>query len=134
MSKLQASDKKATVRFTVDMSETLHRKLLMLATKTGRKKVDQSADATGGWVKGGGVDVGFFSYCAIAVLREWRSLLAGLKNLSCFIVLAAIAPNIIGFYCWQRSKLTFSRGFLMKSKNNLPTSVTRSILEPWLPY
>jgi hypothetical protein len=31
MSKLQAPDKEATVRFTVDMSETLHRKLSMLA-------------------------------------------------------------------------------------------------------
>ncbi|MEG3833969.1 hypothetical protein QUA51_12680 [Microcoleus sp. Pol10_D6] len=40
MSKLQAPDKEATVRFTVDMSETLHRKLSMLAAKTARKKVD----------------------------------------------------------------------------------------------
>jgi hypothetical protein len=40
MSKLQTPDKEATVRFTVDMSETLHRKLSMLAAKTGRKKVD----------------------------------------------------------------------------------------------
>jgi hypothetical protein len=40
MSKLQAPGKEATVRFTVDMSETLHRKLSMLAAKTGRKKVD----------------------------------------------------------------------------------------------
>ena len=40
MSKLQAPDKEATVRFTVDMSETLHRKLSMLAARTGRKKVD----------------------------------------------------------------------------------------------
>jgi len=40
MSKLQAPDKEATVRFTVDMSETLHRKLSMLAAKTGRKKLD----------------------------------------------------------------------------------------------
>ena len=40
MSKRQAPDKEATVRFTVDMSETLHRKLSMLAAKTGRKKVD----------------------------------------------------------------------------------------------
>jgi hypothetical protein len=47
MSKLQAPNKEATVRFTVDMSETLHRKLSMLATKTGRKKVD----AVGGWVE-----------------------------------------------------------------------------------
>jgi hypothetical protein len=40
MSKWQTPDKEATVRFTVDMSETLHRKLSMLAGKTGRKKVD----------------------------------------------------------------------------------------------
>ena len=40
MSKLQAPDKEATVRFTVDMSETLRRKLSMLAVKTGRKKLD----------------------------------------------------------------------------------------------
>ena len=53
MSKLQVFDKEATVRFTVDMSESLHRKLSVLAAKTGRKKVDQSADAIGGWVEGG---------------------------------------------------------------------------------
>jgi hypothetical protein len=40
MSKLQVPDKEATVRFTVDMSESLHRKLSLLAAKTGRKKVD----------------------------------------------------------------------------------------------
>ena len=40
MSKLQVPDKEATVRFTVDMSESLHRKLSMLAARTGRKKVD----------------------------------------------------------------------------------------------
>jgi hypothetical protein len=57
MSKLQAPDKEATVRFTVDMSETLHRKLSMLAAKTGRKKVDPSADVTGRWVERGGVEV-----------------------------------------------------------------------------
>ncbi|MEG5031053.1 hypothetical protein QUB36_28350 [Microcoleus sp. AT8-B1] len=51
MSKLQAPDKEATVRFTVDMSETLHRKLSMLAAKTGRKKVNQNANAAGGWVE-----------------------------------------------------------------------------------
>jgi predicted DNA-binding protein len=39
MSKLQALDKEATVRLTVDMSESLYRKLSMLAAKTGRKKV-----------------------------------------------------------------------------------------------
>lgn len=40
MSKLQIPEKEATVRFTVDMSESLHRKLSVLAAKTGRKKVD----------------------------------------------------------------------------------------------
>jgi len=40
MSKLQAPNKEVTVRFTVDMSESLHRKLSMLAARTGRKKVD----------------------------------------------------------------------------------------------
>jgi len=38
--RLQAPDKEPTVRFTVDMSESLHRKLSMLAARTGRKKVD----------------------------------------------------------------------------------------------
>ncbi|MEG4112549.1 MULTISPECIES: hypothetical protein [unclassified Microcoleus] len=38
--RLQAPDKEATVRFTVDMSESLHRKVSMLAARTGRKKVD----------------------------------------------------------------------------------------------
>jgi hypothetical protein len=41
MSKLQAPDKEATVTFSVDMSESLHRKLSMLAAKTERKKVDR---------------------------------------------------------------------------------------------
>jgi hypothetical protein len=36
------------------MSESLHRKLSMLAARTGRKKVDPSADAVGGWIEGGG--------------------------------------------------------------------------------
>lgn len=40
MNKLQAPDKEATVRFTVDMSESLHQKLSLLAAKTRRKKVD----------------------------------------------------------------------------------------------
>lgn len=40
MSKLQAPKKEPTIRFTVDMSESLHRKLSMLAARTGRKKVD----------------------------------------------------------------------------------------------
>ncbi|MGL4375433.1 MAG: hypothetical protein ACRCT1_03295, partial [Microcoleaceae cyanobacterium] len=34
MSKLQIPEKEATVRFTVDMSESLHRKLSVLAAKT----------------------------------------------------------------------------------------------------
>jgi hypothetical protein len=38
MSKLQALDKEATVRFTVDMSETLHRKLSMLAACDGAQE------------------------------------------------------------------------------------------------
>jgi len=54
MSKRKAPDKEATVRFSVDMSESLHRKLSMLAAMTGRKKVDQSTDVVGGWVEGGG--------------------------------------------------------------------------------
>lgn len=40
MSKLQNPSKEATVRFTVDMPQSMHRKLSMLAAKTGRKKVD----------------------------------------------------------------------------------------------
>lgn len=41
MSKLhQSPSKEATVRFTVDMPQSMHRKLSMLAAKTGRKKVD----------------------------------------------------------------------------------------------
>ena len=36
------------------MSESVHRKLLMLAAKTGRKKVDSSADVVGGWIEEGG--------------------------------------------------------------------------------
>jgi hypothetical protein len=40
--------------FTVDMSESVHRKLSVLAAKTGRNKVDQSADVVGGWVEGDG--------------------------------------------------------------------------------
>ncbi|MBD2012389.1 hypothetical protein NDI40_26545 [Microcoleus vaginatus ZQ-A3] len=55
MSKLQAPNKEATVRGTVEMSETLHRKLSMLAAKTGHKKVDQSADVVGGWFERRGV-------------------------------------------------------------------------------
>ena len=39
--RLQAPDKEATVRFTVDMSEFVYHKLSMFAAKTGRKKVDR---------------------------------------------------------------------------------------------
>jgi hypothetical protein len=38
VSKLQAPDKEATARFTVDMSESLHRELSMLASKRGARK------------------------------------------------------------------------------------------------
>ncbi len=62
MSKLQAPDKEATVRFTVDMSETLHRKLSMLAAKTGHKKVDQSADVVGGWFERRGVGIRILAF------------------------------------------------------------------------
>jgi hypothetical protein len=48
MSKLRAPDKEPTVRFTMDMSESLHRKLSVLAAKTERKKVNQSANVVGG--------------------------------------------------------------------------------------
>jgi hypothetical protein len=40
MSKRKAPDEEATVRFSVDMSESVHRKLSMLEAKTERKKVD----------------------------------------------------------------------------------------------
>lgn len=40
MSKLQTPAKEPTVRFTVDLSESMHRKLTMMAAKTGRKKAD----------------------------------------------------------------------------------------------
>lgn len=52
--RLQAPDKEVTVRFIVDMSESVHRKLSMLAAKTGRKKLDQSADVVGGLIEEGG--------------------------------------------------------------------------------
>jgi hypothetical protein len=38
--KLQAFQKEPTVRFTVDLSESLHRKLAAAASKAGCKKVD----------------------------------------------------------------------------------------------
>ena len=67
MSKLQAPDKEAMVRFTMDVSESLHSKLSMLAARTGRKKVD-SADAAGGWVEGGG-RVGAIILARIKVIK-----------------------------------------------------------------
>jgi hypothetical protein len=48
MSKLQAPDKEATVRFSVNISESVYHKLSMLAAKTEHKKVDQSANVVGG--------------------------------------------------------------------------------------
>ena len=38
MSKLQAPDKEPTVRFTVDMSESVHRKLSVLAACDGAQE------------------------------------------------------------------------------------------------
>jgi len=55
MSKLQAPDKEATVRFTVDMSKTLHRKLSMLAACDRAQESGYRADAVGGWVERRGV-------------------------------------------------------------------------------
>lgn len=40
MTKLQVVPKEATVRLTVDLSESMHRKLSIMAAKTGRKKAD----------------------------------------------------------------------------------------------
>lgn len=38
--KLQAPPKEATVRFTVDLPESMHRKLSILAARTGKKKAE----------------------------------------------------------------------------------------------
>lgn len=40
MDKLQVQSKEATKRFTVDLAESMHRKLSILAAKTGRSKAD----------------------------------------------------------------------------------------------
>ena len=40
MSKLQVPSKEPTIRFTVDLPESMHRRLSMLAAKTGRKRAD----------------------------------------------------------------------------------------------
>jgi hypothetical protein len=40
MDKLQIESKEATIRFTVDLPESMHRKLSVLAAKTGRKKAE----------------------------------------------------------------------------------------------
>lgn len=41
MSKLmQSTEKEATIRLTVDLSESMHRKLSILCAKTGRKKAE----------------------------------------------------------------------------------------------
>lgn len=40
MDKLQAAPKEATVRFTVDLPESMHRKLSILAARTGKKKAE----------------------------------------------------------------------------------------------
>jgi hypothetical protein len=40
MEKLQIEAKEATTRFTVDLPNTMHRKLSLLAVRTGRKKAE----------------------------------------------------------------------------------------------
>lgn len=40
MTRLQTPPKEATVRFTVDLPESMHRRLSILAAKTGKKKAD----------------------------------------------------------------------------------------------
>lgn len=40
MDKLQIESKEATKRFTVDLPETMHRKLSIVAARTGRSKAD----------------------------------------------------------------------------------------------
>ncbi len=40
MEKLQVQPKETTKRFTVDLEESMHRKLSILAAKTGRSKAD----------------------------------------------------------------------------------------------
>ena len=40
MDKLQVKSKEATKRFTVDLAESMHRKLSILSAKTGRSKAD----------------------------------------------------------------------------------------------
>lgn len=40
MNKLQVEPKEATTRFTVDLPNSMHRKLSILAAKTGRKKAE----------------------------------------------------------------------------------------------
>ena len=57
MSKLRVPDKEATLRFSVDMSESVYRKLSMLAAMTERKKVDQSREVVRGWAQRGGIGV-----------------------------------------------------------------------------
>ena len=40
MSKLQEQPKERTVRFTADLPESIHKKLSLLAARTGKKKVE----------------------------------------------------------------------------------------------
>ena len=40
MDKLQVQPKEATKRFTVDLAESMHRKLSILSAKSGRTKAD----------------------------------------------------------------------------------------------
>jgi hypothetical protein len=40
LAKLQTPDKEATIRFTVDLPTSIHRKLSIVAARTGQKKAD----------------------------------------------------------------------------------------------
>lgn len=40
MTRLQTPPKEATIRFTIDLSESMHRRLSIMAAKMGRKKAD----------------------------------------------------------------------------------------------
>ena len=40
MTRLQVPDKEPTIRFTVDMPTSMHRKLSIVAARTGKKKVE----------------------------------------------------------------------------------------------
>jgi len=76
MSKLRAPGKEATVRFSVDMSESVHRKLSMLAACDGAQESGPSqADAAGGWVKGSGWAKAIVLAPIMMMKKFWRCIL-----------------------------------------------------------